>query len=270
MLIEMPTLTRADIDAWENWSRYDHQIGKTLDHKQDKAIHEIQRFIAATPDVVCSTSWGKDSVVVADLVFRAAPQVPIVWVPTIRADGMSYEADVTYRVRDEFLRTHPGVTYVERLAVARNPKRGDPGYDPGQFDQPGYRSQDVLGEMITEPYISGVRAEESRIRAMSIGHRGTSTTRTCRPIGRWSATEVFAYLTRHNLPVHGAYAATYGGTLDRRWLRVHPLRSKQPPRSTVYGRDMDTWENNYFPDLTQHNPPGPEKVNAPLSTTGGA
>lgn len=92
------------------------------------------------------------------------------------------------------------------------------------------------------------------MRAMSIGHRGTTTQNTCRPIGRWTAVEVFAYLARHDLPVHPAYALTYGGQLDRRWLRVHPLRSRPPARSAVHGWDMESWEDEHWPRLTPHQP----------------
>lgn len=262
MLIDLDTLAAADRQAWASQVRYDRLVSRGLPTLADAAVREVRDFTATHPDAVCSTSWGKDSVVVAHLTWLADPAVPIVWVPTIRHDGLSYEADATYRVRDVFLGTHPGVRYEERPAVARNPKRGDPGYSPDQYDDPSYRSQDVLAEQVTEPYISGVRAEESRIRAISLAHRGITTTRTCRPIGRWSAVQVFAYLAAHDLPVHPAYAATYGGALDRRWLRVHPLRSKPPDRSTVHGRDMDAWEDHYFPALTRHR--GIEAGDLPL------
>ncbi|WP_348239976.1 phosphoadenosine phosphosulfate reductase family protein, partial [Salmonella enterica] len=111
------------------------------------AVDEIRRYRESHPDVVCSVSWGKDSVVVAHLARRADPTIPIVWVPTIRADGTSYEADATYRVRDTFLAAHPGV-YEERPAVATHPKRGDPGNHPDQYDQPGYRPQDEQAEHV--------------------------------------------------------------------------------------------------------------------------
>ena len=60
---------------------------------------------------------------------------------------------------------------------------------------------------------------------------------------------MFAYLHRENLPVHPVYAMTYGGVLDRRWLRVHPLCSAPPARSAVHGRDMTTWEDDYYGDV---------------------
>lgn len=252
MLIHMPTLTAQDYECWVNLEHYDRAIGKLPARLIDKAITEIATFAERNPNCVCSTSWGKDSVVVAWLTRQADPTIPLVWVPTIRADGMSYEAEATYQVRDAFLKAFPGA-YEERPATARNPKRRDPDYDPNQFEQPGYRSQDVLSENIPEPSINGVRAEESQMRAKSLQWHGMSSKNSCRPIIRWTAVQIFGLLAVNDLPVHPAYAASHGGLLDRRWLRVHPLRSKAPERSTVYGRDMDEWEDTYFPVLVPHH-----------------
>lgn len=252
MLITDPAHTSRDLQTWTDWERYDKAIGAsaTISAMQDHAIAVIRSF-AADGSCVCSVSWGKDSVVAAHLTWLADPTIPIVWVPTIRADGTSYEAAGTYRVRAAFLATHPDIEYIERPAIASNPKRGEPGYEQHQID-PSRRSQDVLREQITERYISGLRAEESRMRRLSIAHRGLNTPRTSRPIAYWTAEHVFAYLSREALPVHPTYAMTYGGRMDRRWLRVHPLRSAPPPASTIYGRDMTGWEDHYYPHLVTH------------------
>ena len=257
MLINMDTLSSGDRADWGRLERYDLALGAslTLARKTLEALELISRYVDTHPATVCSTSWGKDSIVVAHLTRIAAPEIPIMWVPTIRSDGMSYEAEATYQVRDRFLSDYTG-PYIEQAAIARNPKRGDPDYSPDQYDSPEYRSQDVLKENNTRPYISGVRAEESAMRAGSRRWHGLATKNTCRPIMDWKTTDIFAYIAENNLPAHPAYAATYGGKLDRRWLRVHPLRSKPPAKSTIYGRDMEQWEDTYFPDLAEHAPYG--------------
>ena len=257
MLIEIDTLSRQDLEEWSHLERYDIALGEStpMARKTLEALELISRYVGTHPDTVCSASWGKDSIVVAHLTRIAAPEIPIMWVPTIRSDGMSYEAEATYQVRDRFLSDYTG-PYIEQAAIARNPKRGDPDYSPDQYDSPEYRSQDVLKENNTRPYISGVRAEESAMRAGSRRWHGLATKNTCRPIMDWKTTDIFAYIAENNLPAHPAYAATYGGKLDRRWLRVHPLRSKPPAKSTIYGRDMEHWEDTYFPDLTEHTPYG--------------
>lgn len=253
MLLPMNTLTPGDHAHWDTLTRYDHAIGQSLQPLVDQAITHIRQFHAANPGCVCATSWGKDSVAVAWLTRMANPNIPIIWVPTLRADGVSYEAEATYSVRDEFHRLFPGA-YEERPATARNPKRGDPNYNPTQFDQPGYKSQDVLKENIPEPSINGVRAEESIMRAKSAKWHGINSKHASRPILKWTAPQIFALLHTRGLPTHPAYAATQSGFFDRAWLRVHPLRSKAPASSTVYGWNMDDWEDHYFPELIPHKP----------------
>lgn len=73
---------------------------------------------------------------------------------------------------------------------------------------------------------------------------GDASTNAARPIGRWKATEVFAYLHKHNLPVHPAYAMSNGGAHDRRWLRVHALGGV-----TGADRGRSDWEEAYFGDV---------------------
>ena len=56
---------------------------------------------------------------------------------------------------------------------------------------------------------------------------------SCQPNGHWSARDVFAYLNAHDLPVHPAYAMTFGGALDRGRLRVGTIGGS---RGTEFGR----------------------------------
>lgn len=245
MLIDSVRLTEADRLAWDRLERYDARLSAdpSLDRLVSRGLAAIARWRDAGPGV-CSTSWGKDSTVVAHLTALSGLDIPIV---RVRCDP--WEMPETDTVRDAFLAAYPAVRYEERRAVLRNPKRGQPGYVEHNLN-PDAAHQDVLGELIRERYISGLRAEESRIRALSLRSRGVVTRNTCRPIAAWTATQVFAYLYRERLPVHPAYAASCGGHYDRRWLRVHPLCSAPPARSAVYGRDMGVWEDQYWPEIT--------------------
>lgn len=247
MLIDSPRLTSADREHWQRLEHYDDVLSRdpALDRLEAQAREAIRAF-ATAGECIVSTSWGKDSTVVAHLAATSGVDIPLVWVR-----ARHFEMPECEQVRDAFLATHPDVRYEERLVTLRNPKRGEAGHPAylAAKERGEAHSQDVLKEVIRERYISGVRAEESRIRAISIAHRGTATRHTCRPIGRWTAVHVFAYLYRENLPVHPAYAMTVGGQHDRRWLRVHPLCSAAPPRSAVHGWDMDAWEDRYWPDI---------------------
>lgn len=243
MLITSPRLKPGDTDHWDTLNNYDQRLAAHATTLEDDAVHTISTWWQG--DGVCSVSWGKDSTVVAHLATLTGLPIPIVWV---RSDP--YEMPECEDVRDAFLNTHPDVRYEERVATLRNPKRGEPGYEAHHSD-PNRKHQDVLKEHITEPYISGVRAEESAIRAKSARWHGKTTTHTCRPILHWQATDVFAYMEAAGLPVHPAYAMSYAGKLDRRWLRVHPLCSHHE-ESGVHGRDMATWEDDYYADAIEN------------------
>lgn len=252
MLIGMNTLTPVDFEVWRGYGRYDQAIGSYMDQLERKAIREIRQFHNQHPNCVTNVSWGKDSVVVAHLTWMADPTIPIVWVPAVRKDGTCYETAPSFQVRDTFLDTHSGCIYSERPGHPKNPRRGEPGWED-YMQHVKERHQNMLGEQVKEPHITGVRADESAMRRMSIRSRGLSSTHTCRPIGRWSAEQVFAYLETRELPVHGAYAASYGGDLDRRWLRVHAIRSIVSTSATHY-KDIARWEDDYFPSLCSYRP----------------
>lgn len=239
MLIDSPRLTDPDRAHWARLEMYDAMLATDphLDRLVDRGVAAIREWATVGAGVV-SVSWGKDSVVAAHLAHLAGVDAPLVWV---RSDP--YEMPECETVRDAYLSTHPGQDYEERVVHLRNPKRGEPGHEAHQLD-PASRSQDVLAEAVPERYVSGVRGQESRVRALSVAHRGMVTARTCRPLARWDATHVFAYLHREALPVHPAYAMTYGGALDRQWLRVHPLCSH---RDSGHG-DTVAWEDRYYGD----------------------
>lgn len=241
MLIDTPELTAADRAHWARLERYDAALGDTdrMVWLEAQGRDAVRAFAAAGP-FYTGVSWGKDSVVAAHLTLLEVPDARIVWVRSRHWEMPQCDA-----VRDAFLATHSTARYEEIEVDLRNPKRGEPGFDTRHLD-PGADHQDVLRETLTGRYVSGVRAEESRIRTMSIGHRGLVTPGTCRPVGRWQATDVFAYLHREQLPVHSAYAMTVGGSLDRRWIRVHPLCSAPPAAGFGYGRDPQWWEDMYF------------------------
>lgn len=238
-LIPSPRLSGADRAWWERMEHYDDALSQdpALGRLEAQGRAAVAEFAAAGNDWSVSTSWGKDSVVAAHIALLEVPDARLVW-----ARARHVETPECEDVRDAFLAAHPRARYEEVEYEFRVPLRGEPGFETAA-------PQDALGESLSGRYVSGVRAEESRIRRMSIGHRGLVTRNTCRPIGRWDAMHVFAYLHREDLPVHPAYAMTVGGRHDRRWLRVHPLCCAPPPMSAVYGTDSAEWEDQYYGDV---------------------
>ena len=240
MLIDSPRITPGDHEAWNNLARYDQKLATNprLTKLEATGIAALKQWADQGPGVI-ATSWGKDSVIVAHLAMLAGINYPIVWV---RADP--FEMPECEQVRDEFLRIWPEAQplYEERTSPLRNPKRGEPGYDTHRTS--GAKGQDILNECITERYASGVRAQESRTRTLSMNTHGMVTKNTCRPLGRWTGVDVFTYLARHDLPIHPAYAMSINGARDRQWLRVHPLCHFVP---TIIA-DLDRWEDRYYAD----------------------
>ena len=51
-------------------------------------------------------------------------------------------------------------------------------------------------------------------------------------------------LAKHDLPVHPAYAMSFGGRLDRIWLRVSPIGS-----ITNSHKGRADWEAHYYRDV---------------------
>lgn len=180
---------------------------------------------------IVGVSWGKDSTVVAHL---AAEHLPLVWARADRRENPDCE-----RVRDAFLAAHPTARYEEHTYTWRAPLPGEPGWDATQPGQDAL--SDTIGHLHGGRRITGVRAQESSKRRLSAATHGTATARSCRPILRWTHHDVFAYLHRHDLPVHPAYAMTYGGAIDRSRPRVHAL-------GTVVGDRA--WEKAYYGEVT--------------------
>lgn len=242
MLIDSPRITDRDRAAWDRLHRYDVMLAQaqTWPGRIERAVAEIARWWAGDDGTGnCSVSWGKDSVVVAHLTALSGLPIPLVWV---RSDP--FETPECEQVRDAFLARHPRLDYREVSVPLRNPKRGEPGHEDHVLNR-RHPSQDVLREALgRHRYISGVRAQESRVRDLSIASRGLTTANTCRPIGRWSAADVFAYLAREDLPIHPVYAMSMGGVMDRQWLRVHPLCSTLSHTKT----DHAGWELRYYGD----------------------
>lgn len=225
-LIDSPRLTAADRAAWERQQMLDQRMAEALagrmERLADTARQVIEDFAAAGP-CYAGTSWGKDSTVVAHLVATSAvaDQVPLVWIRTVgwRTDRID-NPDVP-AVRDAFLDRYPRMAYREESGGPRE-----------------------LADRLGDRYISGVRAAESATRKLAMRAHGVATARTCRPIGHWTHAELWAYLILHDLPIHPAYAMTYGGQLDRSTLRVHRFGSEQ---GAYHGRIE--WERTYYPDV---------------------
>lgn len=240
MLIASPRPTREDLRVWAERDRLDEQL---LDLRWPRitemaavARERIWKFAEEDPCYL-GVSWGKDSVVVAHLASTIGAGLPITPVYFVHAPRDNPDCSL---VRDAFLTGRALDGYREQIVDAR--EAGDTTSKAARY------ARWIREGGLPERRITGVRAAESKVRELSRWTHGDTTEMTCRPIIEWSTLDVFLYLKFHDLPVHPAYACSFGGTIDRDWLRVAPLGGGE---GTGHGRAE--WERRYYPDVTKHS-----------------
>lgn len=226
--------TERDLAHWRICEQEDdlhaQRLRAKLEAKAERAMDELRAFIERMGCGYLSVSWGKDSVIVAWLLHQIGADYPAVWVRC-----REWENPDCLLVRDAFLARFPLPRY-EEIEVGREHDRIEDiaiAVHRNGFAEAARRHG--------EAYVSGVRADESKVRRISIGHRGLTTKRTCRPIGHWSTIEVFAFSRLHDLPLHPAYGYTMGGVYDRMHLRTATLGGS---KGQEHGRAE--WERAYY------------------------
>lgn len=232
MLLLNGRATARDIEAWERFRRHYVAHGALALHQRrvQRAESELLKFTERVPRCYCGVSWGKDSVVVADMVSRLAPQIPLVW---IRVSPI--ENPDCFAVRDTFLEMHPRQSYREIVIGSK--------FRDGEYHATGTLEQgfEIAANEFGDAHVSGIRGAESGMRALRVARYGESSARTCAPIARWDGADVFAFLIARRLPIAEAYACTIGGNLDPCRIRVASLGGK---RGDGWGRAA--WEWRYY------------------------
>lgn len=217
-----------DLAHWREVSACDEEIGTLAERKAPAAIAAIQGFVERHPRCYVGVSWGKDSVVVAHLALRAGVDVPLVWVCVRGVDNPDCPL-----VRDAFTERFPSCRY-DQIEV-------------DYLHRPGKLTSSMGFELAAirhgNAYVSGVRGDESSQRKMRMRKWGVESAHTLAPIGFWGGLDVFGYLALHDLPIHPAYACTFGGTLNRERVRVAAIGGE---RGTGVGRRE--WERHYYSD----------------------
>jgi phosphoadenosine phosphosulfate reductase len=223
-----------DLEAWTMLARSDEAWGRLdrLDRLVDRALRALMAFRKAGQFYI-GTSWGKDSMVVAHLAYRLRLDAKVIWFPA----GQVENPDCVL-VRDQFLARFD-VDYIEHeVSELRWSQSGVHRVHDGA--QAAFARE---SRRFGSRYASGIRGSESGSRKKRMIHWGECSQNTCAPIGHWALEDVYAYLARHDLPVHPAYACLWGGRLERRAIRV----------STIGGtigeeRGRREWEERYYPE----------------------
>lgn len=239
MLIPDVRHTKRDIEAWNSWSVLDriHGRSSSFARKESIALERIRSFVAEGKSW-CAVSWGKDSCVIAHMVqILGLVDVPIVSVKLTPIFNPDCDT-----VRDKFLTSFPH-TYHEIIVDCVRGKTGWHAVSVAESKVPqnvevGFKQANAV---YGDRSIRGIRGAESGTRQMSKMVHGVSTAHSCRPIIDWTGQDVFAYLAKYDIPVHPAYAMSYGGMLDRDRIRVSFLGG-----STGSGKGRDEWESTYY------------------------
>lgn len=235
MLIRSPRHSADDLRVWAERERADATYARlhSFDARQEKALATAARFALAGP-CYASVSWGKDSMVIAHLAVRLRKRLgvvcPIVWVRVEPIKNPDCET-----TRDAFFRCFDHPYHEVEVWCSRD----DEGWHAtGTLERGFAEACRVAG---AERSLRGIRADEAGYRKALMERSGACSKHACRPIGWWSGQDVFAYLYRHDLPMHPAYAMSMGGMLDRDRIRVSSIGGR---RGTGQGRAE--WERRYY------------------------
>jgi phosphoadenosine phosphosulfate reductase len=241
MLIASERHTKRDLEFWAELEAADivHGARTQLADRIERSSRAIRDF-ARGGNAYVSVSWGKDSVVLADLCRRAAPDLPLVY---LKAEPTGNP--LCLAVRDAYLGSYPTTQYSERTVDYR-------AIDPGLGCDETEKAKDRLfyGEFRAVEkrwgtrHISGIRADESSGRKARMKRWGLASLNALAPLGWWSVADVFGYLAVRGLPVHPNYAMLGGGRWPREHLRVDELGGD---RGTGFGRA--DWEREYYGDI---------------------
>lgn len=226
MLIPSERHRRADLELWAEYEAADRIHGEWLSRsgKIERSIESIRKFATDGP-CYSGISWGKDSTVLFDLLSCAGFLFPRIWLTYGKATNPE-----CHLVRDCMLATHRGFDYRE--------------IDVGESEEMRDDFSPAVRSAKTNRYLSGIRAEESGIRRMSVRRLGIDTGNVCRPMAWWTVVDVFAYLAMRNLPVHPNYAMLGNGRWPREYIRTASIGGD---RGTEHGRRE--WEREYYPDI---------------------
>lgn len=229
--------TDRDWAVWCDRARADDAWAATQAHERRvaSARQAISEFCAGERGYI-GVSWGKDSCALLLLTLQEGIDWPVVhvWLDPVGNPDCAL-------VRDAWLDRYPNIAdRYHEIRVQCAPKPSTRRYDTNRGYAEGFGE---AARRFGERYLSGVRAEESGARKLSMlrNGRGCSRSRTARPIGWWQSEDVFALLRYSHL--HPAYPCTMGGIIDRHRVRVNNLWG-------LYGEGHGRaeWERAYYGD----------------------
>jgi len=247
MLIFSPRHGRSDLALWKDYEEADLLV-TSVDRMVEQSLKEIERFVCAcSGSVYAGVSWGKDSVVLAHLLWRRARDVTLVH---LRPTNHNPDCDA---VRDVYRKKFYGQPYEEVLVdYSRVDRAKLPDCEVDKAtDRMWYAAIRDVDLRYGGKHLLGIRKDESAGRRIRMCKWGLSSPNACAPIGYWHCEHVFAYLAQQHLPVHPAYAMLGGGRWRRDRIRVAELGDTHGRgggrlewENEYYGEELRRWEQN--------------------------
>jgi phosphoadenosine phosphosulfate reductase len=225
------------MDIWEEFLYFDIEHSKTELFKRHEniALSIIKEFIQSGKRYFVAVSWGKDSVVLADMFHRLGAKCKYIYIR-----NLAREPEGNIMVRDKFLGSHD-IDYKE---IAYNYSFADDSY----FDRNGNprKWQHILRDLQKEYgcHVTGIRYDESAKRKRRYIFMGIETENSFAPFRYFTVRDIFAYLYKYDLPIHPNYAMLGGGRWDKYRIRVAAVGNKEGD-----GMGRTEWEQEYYPDI---------------------
>jgi len=223
MLIKTSRHTEKDLELWKDYEEFD-SITEYSNNKVNKSISIIKLFLTLNEKSCIMTSWGKDSIVLLDLFCKTGIKKPVVYM----------------RFKD---RANPDCDYVRDYFLENN----NIDYHEEVFNYSEVRKSGKHWIELFKKYgkrCTGIRNDESGVRALQWYINGYQSINSCRPLSLWSNQEVFAYIHKNKLPLSPVYGYLGGGRYKREKLRTHSLYG-----SSGDGIGRKEWEKEYYQDV---------------------
>ena len=237
MLIESNRITAQDRRQWDELLEIDMINAESDGFRKREALtlDIIKKFIDKSGPYYVSVSWGKDSVVLADMFYRLKAETKYIYIR-----NLAREPEGNMAVREGFFRTHI-INYKEFCYDYSNA-------DETYFDRNGNpkKWQHILEDLQKNYgcHVTGIRYDESAKRRRRFLFMGIETVNSFAPFRYFTCQDIFAYLYKYNLPVHPNYAMLGGGRWDKYRIRVAAIGNKEGD-----GMGRTEWEREYYPDI---------------------
>ena len=226
---------------------------KSYKKKIVKAGKYIKEFLDETRAPYLSFSGGKDSTVVASLVTKFYPDIPVIHIRNPELDIPENLANVKKIAENLNLnleiiecKKDPWIILNKQNNLFKELNNSSSKLNKICFFEP---LKMAVQKRNYDGHFMGLRAEESRARKMNFKYNGfiyerSNGMKVCCPINHLKGLDVFAYLFSNNIPIHSVYFKNDLGDPPERirvgwWL----------PGEKTSKHGYCTWFKYYYPDL---------------------